>query len=231
MFCHGKVHKEKTLNKKISFDMIRVDDLTLKFDDQSLYEGFSLHVDKGEKVTLAGESGTGKTTFIHMLLGFVTPQQGSVRIMGRVLNATNIEYIRANTAYVPQELPLTMETAGDFFYMPFSFKENRHKKPDTHTTHKTLKDLGLSESILKKNLDEISGGQKQRLAVASALLLDKTLLILDEPTSSLDGKSIQKTADLIFPQKELTVLSTSHNKWWIEQSDKTYNLDFHGTNA
>ncbi|HKL37761.1 MAG TPA: ATP-binding cassette domain-containing protein, partial [Bacteroidales bacterium] len=93
------------------------------------------------------------------------------------------------------------------------------------------KDLGLSESILKKNLDEISGGQKQRLAIASAVLLDKALLILDEPTSSLDGKSIQKAADLIFPQKDLTVLSTSHNKWWIEQSDKTYNLDLHGTNA
>ena len=216
---------------KISIDMIRVDDLTLKFDDQPLYEGFSLEADKGEKVTLAGESGTGKTTFIHMLLGFVIPQQGRVSIMGRPLDADNIAYIRANTAYIPQELHLPMGTAGDFFYMPFSFKENRHKKPDRHKTHKTLKDLGLSESILKKNLDEISGGQKQRLAIASAVLLDKALLILDEPTSSLDGKSIQKAADLIFPQKDLTVLSTSHNKWWIEQSDKTYNLDLHGTNA
>jgi ABC-type multidrug transport system ATPase subunit len=211
--------------------MIRVDDLTLTFDDQPLYKGFSLQVEKGEKVTLAGESGTGKTTFIHMLLGFIPPQQGRVSIMGRPLNAANIGYIRANTAYVPQELHLPMGTAGDFFYMPFTFRENRDKKPDSQKTHKILNDLGLQKSILKKNLDEISGGQKQRLAIASALLLDKTLLILDEPTSSLDGKSIQKAADLIFPQKELTVLSTSHNKWWIEQSDKTYNLDHHGTNA
>jgi ABC-type multidrug transport system ATPase subunit len=211
--------------------MIRVDDLTLKFDDQPLYEGFSLRVDQGEKVTLAGESGTGKTTFIHMLLGFIPPQQGTVTIMGRPLNAANIEYIRTNTAYVPQELHLPPGTAEEFFYMPFSFKENRHKKPDSQKTHKILTDLGLRESILKKNMDEISGGQKQRLAIASAVLLDKALLILDEPTSSLDGKSIQKAADLIFPQKELTVLSTSHNKWWIEQSDKTYNIDYHGTNA
>lgn len=217
--------------RKISKNMIRVNDLTLKFDGQPLYEGFSLHVDKGEKVTLAGESGTGKTTFIHMLLGFIPPQQGSVSIMGRPLDADNIAYIRANTAYVPQELHIPIGTAEEFFYMPFSFKENRNKKPGSHKTFKILKDLGLSESLLKKNLDEISGGQKQRLAIASALLLDKALLILDEPTSSLDGKSIQKAADLIFPQKDLTVLSTSHNKWWSEQSDKTYNLDFHGTDA
>jgi len=210
--------------------MIEIKDLSLWFDGQSLYDRFCMQVKKGEKVTLAGESGTGKTTFLHLILGFIPIQEGTVKIMDQPLNADNIEYIRSNIAYVPQELHLPLGTAGEMFYMPFGFRQNRDKKPDRKKTHQTLEALGLPEHLLDKNLDEISGGQKQRLAIGSALLLGKSILILDEPTASLDGKSIQRVALMVFNRKDLTVLSTSHNKWWIEQSDKIFNLDHHGTN-
>ena len=213
------------------YPMIDIKNLTLQFDGHKLYDRFGMRIRKGEKVTLAGESGTGKTTFIHLILGFVPFEQGEVRIMDQPLDADNIEQIRSNTAYVPQELHLPMNTAGELFYMPFSFRQNRSQYPGRKTIQKIFDALGMSPGLLDKNLDEISGGQKQRIAIASALLLEKPLLILDEPTASLDSRSIERLANLVFNQNESTVLSTSHNPVWIKHAHRTYNLDDHGTNA
>lgn len=212
-------------------DTIEINDLSLHFDGKWLYDGFSMHVGKGEKVTLAGESGTGKTTLVHLVLGFVPFGRGSVKVLNHPLHADTIEYIRSQTAFVPQELHLPLQTAGELFYMPFSFRQNRQQRPGRSKVKKTLDALGLSPAILEKNLDEISGGQKQRIATASALLLDKPLMILDEPTASLDNKSIGRLASLVFDNYPGSVLSTSHNQQWTDHSDRIYNLDQHGTNT
>lgn len=211
--------------------MIQIKDLTLEFDGHKLYDRLGMSVGKGEKVILAGESGTGKTTFIHLLLGFVPFMEGEIQVMGQPLDEDNIEYIRSRTAYVPQELHLPLRSAGELFYMPFSFRENRGQYPGKKAVRRILDAMGLSPGLLDKQLDEISGGQKQRIAIASALLLEKPLLILDEPTSALDNKSIERLAPLVFSQEERTVLSTSHNPLWTQHADKTYNLDDHGTNT
>jgi len=211
--------------------MVEIQDLELEFDGQTLYHGLQMHLSKGEKITLAGESGTGKTTLIHLILGFVPLQTGQIYIKGQPLNGENIEYIRSITAYVPQELHLPLNTAGELFYMPFSFRQNRGQQPARPTVKKLFEALGLSTALLDKNLDEISGGQKQRIAIASALLLNKPLLILDEPTASLDHKSIDRLADLVFNKYRQTVLSTSHNPTWVSHSDRIYNLSAYGTNT
>lgn len=213
------------------YKMIEIQNLELEFDGQKLYNGLQMTLGKGEKVTLAGESGTGKTTLIHLILGFVPFQTGQVYIKGHPLKGDNIGYIRSLTAYVPQELHLPLNTASELFYMPFSFRQNRGQQPTRSTVEKMFKALGLSTALLDKNLDEISGGQKQRIAIASALLLDKPLLILDEPTASLDSKSIDRLANLVFNQNQQTVLSTSHNPVWTNYSDRTYNLSTDGTNT
>lgn len=211
--------------------MITLKDLTVKFDGKVLYRNFSMSVEKGEKVTLAGESGVGKTTLIHLLLGFLPVYQGNVYIFGKKLNPQNILYIRSNTAYVPQELFLPLSTVEEIIHTPFRFKKNKDTFPSRQKITKTLNELNLEEDILKKNLDEISGGQKQRIAIASALLLEKPLLILDEPTSALDTNTIEKVVNRVLKQNEQTVLSTSHNQNWTNHSDRIYNLDQHGANT
>ena len=212
-------------------DTIEINDLSLHFDGKWLYDGFSMHVGKGEKVTLAGESGTGKTTLVHLVLGFIPFVSGSVKVLDRPLHCENIEYIRSQIAFVPQELHLPLQTARELFYMPFSFRQNRQHRPARPTVERTLDALGLPAAILEKNLDEISGGQKQRIAIASALLLDKPLMILDEPTASLDSKSIGRLVSLVFGENGGSVLSTSHNQSWTDHSDRIYNLDEHATNT
>jgi len=212
------------------YRILEIKNLVLEFDGHKLYDRFGMSIRQGEKVTLAGESGTGKTTLIHLILGFVPFNKGEIQIMGQPLHRENIERIRSQTAYVPQELHLPMNTAGELFYMPFSFRQNRGKYPGKGALRKMFDALGLSVGLLDKNLDEISGGQKQRIVIASALLLEKPLLILDEPTASLDNKSIERLAELVFNKNDQTLLSTSHNTLWSQYADTTYNLDEHGTN-
>lgn len=211
--------------------MIEVKDLTVKFDGKFLYRDFSMHFEEGQKVTLAGESGTGKTTFINLLLGFLPVEQGEIHVFGTKLNTKNIHFIRSNIAYVPQELYLPLNSVEELIYMPFNFKKNKDNTPSDEKIKDTLNAINLKEEILKKEVDEISGGQKQRIAIASALLLEKPLLILDEPTSALDSNTIEKVIDLVLRKNKQTVLSTSHNQRWKEYSDKIYNLDSHGKNA
>ncbi|MEF8984823.1 MAG: ATP-binding cassette domain-containing protein [Bacteroidales bacterium] len=211
--------------------MISVENLTVQFDGRALFQNFSMTVEKGEKVTLAGESGVGKTTFIHLLLGFLPVYKGEIFIFGKRLNPKNIEYIRSNIAYIPQELYLPLNTVEEIIYTPFRFKKNKNAAPSRQKIIETLNALNLEEDIMKKNLEEISGGQKQRIVIASALLLDKPLLILDEPTSALDTKTINKVVTRVLKENDKTVLSTSHNQLWTDHSDKIYNLDHHGENT
>lgn len=211
--------------------MISVKNLTVQFDNKALFRNFSMSVGKGEKVTLAGESGVGKTTFLHLLLGFLPVYQGEILIFGKSLNPKNIEYIRSNIAYIPQELYLPLNAVEEIIYTPFRFKKNKDAAPSRKKITETLNALNLEEDILKKNLEEISGGQKQRIVIASALLLEKPLLILDEPTSALDTNTINKVVTRVLRQNDKTVLSTSHNQTWTDHSDKIFNLDHHGEDA
>ncbi|MGM0531247.1 MAG: ABC transporter ATP-binding protein [Bacteroidota bacterium] len=211
--------------------MISVKNLTVQFDNKALFRNFSMSVGKGEKVTLAGESGVGKTTFLHLLLGFLPVYKGEILIFGKSLNPKNIEYIRSNIAYIPQELYLPLNAVEEIIYTPFRFKKNKDAAPSRKKITETLNALNLEEDILKKNLEEISGGQKQRIVIASALLLEKPLLILDEPTSALDTNTINKVVTRVLRQNDKTVLSTSHNQTWTDHSDKIFNLDHHGEDA
>jgi putative ABC transport system ATP-binding protein len=202
------------------------ENLTVSLNGKNIFSNLSFSINKGEKVSIIGESGSGKTTLLNTLCGFITNYKGTLTIKGKQVNKNNIFTIRKkHIAWLPQEITAGFETAEELFFYPFSFKNNEHLQPSTIEINEIFQNFGIDREILKKKLSEISGGQKQRIALASIILLRKDIILLDEPSSALDEKNIKKVTDYIFSLKTQTIISTSHNPYWISKSDKTINIE------
>ena len=204
--------------------MIQFENLSVSYGDERVISNLSFIAKKGDKVALSGPSGSGKSSILNLLMGFVYPFTGNVTVNGAVLNEQNINAIRQQISWLPQELSLKINMVEELFYYPFTFKANRHLKPSSAEVKKLFDELLLDVSLLKKSLSEISGGQKQRVALASVLLLKKEILLLDEPTSALDAESRTAIINLIKRLDGVTVIASSHDEEWLAAMDTVINL-------
>lgn len=192
--------------------MIEINNITVKFENKTPIENFSLRVKKGEKYILEGESGKGKTTLLKSILGFVELESGEIICDGVKLSKENLVEYRSKISYLPQNLNLDFETLEQMVYYPFSFEINKSLKPDKSQIESIFKLLNLNTSLLKQNLQEVSGGEKQRALFASIMLLKRPIVLLDEPTASLDIVSAKTIWEYIYSQKDITFICVTHNK-------------------
>ena len=119
---------------------------------------------------------------------------------------------------------MNFKTVKELFFAPFGFARNKANTPDEQEIEMIFDDFDLSKQLLLKNTKDISGGQRQRIVLASCILLKKPLLLIDEPTSALDEDNKQKVTDYILSNKEITVITATHDNYWIGKSDKTIEL-------
>ena len=186
-----------------------------------------LHLPKCGLVAVAGESGSGKTTLLRLLLGFLTPQRGAVWLDGVPLAALPDAELRARVSYVPQGHEVLSGSLRDSLLMGRAIPEER--------LWEALADVGLLDTVrgLTHGLDHelsedgagLSGGQRQRIALARALLTRPDVLLLDEPTSSLDARSERELVRMLRSQaEERLVLAVAHRPALIEAADRVYHL-------
>jgi len=204
--------------------MISIQNLHLQYGEEVIFRDFNLEISKGENVVLLGPSGTGKSSILHVLLGFVKPQKGMIKVDGQILSPSTIHKIRRKTAWLPQELGLQMETVRELLIEPFSLAANKKQEPCQTEIEEALAALDLDLTMINKKTNEISGGQKQRILLASCILMRKQILLLDEPSSALDAESVESLAKLIRSQKGLTILSSSHDQKWIQHCDRVVEI-------
>ena len=173
-------------------------------------------VEQGEYVAIMGESGSGKTTLLNILAALDEPTAGTVRLegheLGKIREKDAAAFRRDNLGFVFQEFNLLDTfTLEDNIYLPLvlagrSYEEMRERlKP-------IARELGLTE-LLKKYPYEVSGGQKQRAAVARAIITQPKLLLADEPTGALDSGSTDELLRLFaeINRAGQTILMVTHS--------------------
>ena len=176
----------------------------------------SFSVEKGEYVAIMGESGSGKTTLLNILAALDKATEGTVILdgmdLGNVKDKDAAKFRRDNMGYVFQDFNL-LDTFSieDNIYLPLVLAG---KKPDEmkERLDKLAGPLGI-EKLLKKYPYEVSGGQKQRAAVARALITDPRIILADEPTGALDSKSSDELLSLFRQVNQMgqTILMVTHS--------------------
>lgn len=217
---------ESSLNKSISkFESIDLDNVNFKYDgnENNTIKNVNINVTKEKIVGITGPSGSGKSTLVDLIIGLIEPTSGQVKINHQPIREFKKDWLNL-IGYIPQEVHLNDETLKN--NITFLSKKNFDKKK----FYESIKMSGL-ESFISSNpkiLDErigekgikLSGGEKQRVGIARALYKDSKILILDEPTSSLDEDIESKILENIFRLKGLTLIMVTHKIYTLKKCDE-----------
>ena len=201
--------------------IIDVEGLVKCFGNRRVVDGVSLHVTKGEVFGFLGPNGSGKTTTIRMLCGLLTPDSGRGTCLGYDL-LTRSRLIRQQVGYMTQRFSLytdlSIEENLNFVARVYGLSDRRQK------VEQTLEELGL-EQRRRQLTGELSGGWKQRLALAACLLHQPRLLLLDEPTAGVDPVARREFWDKIHALSEqgMTILVSTH---YMDEAERCTRLAY-----
>lgn len=209
-------------------------DVHVRFGNAEILRGVNVEAKPWEFVSIVGANGAGKTTLLKVVNGIFKPSMGRVSVLGQDLHLCNrLSALRKDIAVVPQKpnsirFPIRVEEA---VMMGRYGKVGLLRKPkpsDWEKTHEAMEAVGIRK-FSKKLVNELSGGEQQKVALARALAQDPLILLLDEPTTYLDSASRSEIMEIIHSvhhQKGLTTLLVSHDPYLVEQySDKTFLLE------
>ena len=178
-------------------EKILINDLSFAYSDEPeklIIKDINLEIKQGEFVCLLGQSGCGKSTLLKLLAGLQKPSEGEITIDGEAIKGASLE-----RTVVFQDYGLfSWMTAGENILLALQQKyPNRKKKELKEVAVDMLRQVGLDESVYKKLPKELSGGMKQRCAIARSLGVDAPILLMDEPFGALDAVTRARLQDLI----------------------------------
>ena len=189
--------------------MIEVEGLTKFYGDFLAVSGVSFSVDRGETVGLLGTNGSGKTTTMRVLTGYMPPTSGTVRVAGHNLATDSLE-ARRHIGYLPESVPLYTDMTVDASLRFFGRIHSMDAANLTLSIDRVLDTFGLGD-YRDTLVGKLSKGYRQRLGLALAVLHEPEVLVLDEPTVSIDPVQVVDARDLIRRLgEEHTVLLSTH---------------------
>lgn len=215
---------ENKLELTEEFDSITLDDVSFTYNGKTspALQDISLKLEKGKKYALIGRSGSGKSTMLKLLQGYYEAYTGDICINGRSISDLNKECIFKYISVIQQ----------DVFIFDDSLKNNvtLYNSYSDEDVIKAITDAGLSEKVSENGLDyhlseaggNLSGGEKQRIALARALIRKTPVLILDEATAGLDNIIEEEIYSTVLKEKETTSIVVTHklNDSILRQMDK-----------
>lgn len=194
--------------------MIKVEQLTKKFGDNTVLKGISTTIKQGEVVAIIGPSGSGKSTFLRCLNLLEQPTTGDIWIQSKKITNPKINKLsmRENIGMVFQHFHLFphMNVLDNVTYAPQKVKGIKKEEAEKNAME-LLEQVGLTEKA-KAYPNKLSGGQKQRVAIARALAMNPEIMLFDEPTSALDPEMVKEVLDVMkdLAKSGMTMVVVTH---------------------
>jgi simple sugar transport system ATP-binding protein len=215
--------------------IIELEKVSKYFGGITALNSASLKVNKGEVVGLIGDNGAGKSTLIKTLVGVHSPDNGNIKIRGDVVNNWNalkareagIETVFQDRALCPQQSIVWNIFMGKELKYPFGFIR---EKEQINEANRLIREIGLTSKLINAQspVGNLSGGERQGVAIARAIYNNAELIILDEPTNNLSLNETQKVFDFVINVKKSnrSVLFIGHNIYHVyDISDRFVILD------
>jgi ATP-binding cassette subfamily B protein len=229
-----EVDKEQEEGNKLKLHKIdgdiRLNNITFRYGSRPpVLKDVSIEIPKGKKVALVGESGSGKTTISKLLLKYYTPEEGKININDCDIEELDINNLRKNIAFVPQNIELFSGSIKENIALGvenYTYEEVKQACEAVGCSSFIEKLPGKYDTFLEEAGGGLSGGERQRVALARAFIKKTDFLILDEATSNLDFISEAKVYNTLFVKgKNMTMLIIAHRLSTIRNCDIIYVLD------
>ncbi|PZO82864.1 MAG: hypothetical protein DI626_09640 [Micavibrio aeruginosavorus] len=206
--------------KDFHADKIEIEFRNVSFSygaDVPILKNISFKVLSGEKIALVGPSGGGKSTIISLLLGFIRPQEGEIRVNGQPLGETDLDQWRAHLSWLGQRTHLFQGSIEENIKMA---RENA-SADEIRNVMTLCRISDLADKIIDERGTGISGGQQQRVGLARAMIRQSSLLLLDEPTAHLDAETEEVIHNAVLKcNKTATVLFAAHRQATLSAADR-----------
>lgn len=233
---HEKFKKNKP-NKAVKlkpneFSSIEFKNISFKYHESpiNVLDNFNFKISKGEKILILGESGSGKSTFIDVLIGLQKINSGEIFYNSKLVNDYNNLQLNKIISYLPQEPYLFNSTISTNITLADGSENIDEKKLNesliiSRISNYVDKLIDGKNTVIGEDGSKLSGGQKKRIGIARAIYSIRDIIVLDEPTSYLDEKTEMEIIKNILKQNNLTVVMVSHKEKFQELFDKTVNFN------
>lgn len=211
--------------KEISFENIE-----FSYAEEVLLTNVNFKIHIGERIAIVGDNGSGKSTLISLLLRFLDPQKGSIYLDGVDITSYNLEKYRVLFGVVSQDIYLFKDTVQNNIAMAQDVDNKKLLEMCKRMNMQEFIDKlpeGL-ESNLERNGENLSGGERQKIALIRALVKDSRILILDEATANIDKKYDEYIHQRLLPElRDKTVIVITHKIDNLKGMDRIYQIDNH----
>lgn len=205
--------------------LLDVQDVAFSIGDRQLLKPVSLQLYQGDCVLLTGPSGSGKSTFLKILASLITPTSGQLFFRNSDITTLRAEAYRQQVSYCFQTPQLFGQTVYDNLALPWQI---RRQKPQRDKLVAALESVNLSPDMLNKPVEQLSGGEKQRVGLLRNLQFMPEVLLLDEVTSALDEEnrlSVLSLINRISAEEKVAVVRISHDVNDIQQAEQVLRLE------
>ncbi|WP_170923053.1 hypothetical protein A5821_003006 [Enterococcus sp. 7F3_DIV0205] len=198
--------------------ILKADHISYEIENKQIINSIELEIEQGSHLTITGPSGGGKSTFLKLLASLLTITKGKIYFKGDDIATLTPENYRMQVSYCFQQPSLFGETVRDNFIFPYEIR-----KKDFQESHvlELLEEVKLPESYLDKKITELSGGEKQRIALIRNVIFLPEVLLLDEVTAGLDEESKQIVNQWLLKlnqEQNVTLIRVTHDAEEIAQS-------------